>query len=624
MTIKLKLVLLSIFFLLILTIALGASFFLIQESLQYKGYQLSLERLIRQYERIGRRNQNFIIDGQQGYVQRVDQLQEEKEKLEVQLNEVVESLKSSGNEELIAAAEPILKVWDLIQLDYTKLIEYAEKGKEMSLATTLSRVSIAELYYASGRDSSFSVDENEFLRKSISLCQKIEFSINVASEGLSNIRESIDGIINRLIRRSMIFFFIGSALLFLLVIIITVIFSRSLTLRFRRVQDSVKKISTGKVDFYPEISGKDEISRIHRDLTEVILSLNSFFRAARNSSEEVRDGSTALNQGNKLTTDALNQVSQHLQRINQVFNLLEKSMESNYQNISLIHEDMDKSGILLNDLNHISEQSLVVAERIEKDLSSLQQISGDQNRLAEALEQSVNKGQENALETDRILQEISRELSMILSITAMINEVADRTNILAMNAAIEAAHAGETGRGFSVVAEEIRKLSEQTTENATGIDRSLNNVSSSIKQVAEASQLGLQSFGLIIEEKSRLKDQAKRLEQNIHGIEEGGRSNREFAELVTQRTFNLGENTEEVQKMSSTLRSTLAEQESLSKQSLQELESIGNEVTRILEISGEYTMLEEKSLQSIDEMESQLRSYQLMDNGSEKDSSAEE
>jgi methyl-accepting chemotaxis protein len=97
-------------------------------------------------------------------------------------------------------------------------------------------------------------------------------------------------------------------------------------------------------------------------------------------------------------------------------------------------------------------------------------------------------------QTGDLVEEITKLTESTLEVISVINAVASRTNLLAMNAAIEAAHAGDAGRGFSVVADEIRKLAESTGNNAKSINESLGAMVSKIKMVKTASQSSIDAM----------------------------------------------------------------------------------------------------------------------------------
>jgi len=114
---------------------------------------------------------------------------------------------------------------------------------------------------------------------------------------------------------------------------------------------------------------------------------------------------------------------------------------------------------------------------------------------AAELSAAVAGGAEEATQAADSLSGVERELSGIKEISVVIADIADRTNILSMNAAIESAHAGEAGKGFAVVAEEIRKLSESASENASSIDRLVNRVADTVHKAIDSSRRSQNRLG---------------------------------------------------------------------------------------------------------------------------------
>jgi methyl-accepting chemotaxis protein len=156
-------------------------------------------------------------------------------------------------------------------------------------------------------------------------------------------------------------------------------------------------------------------------------------------------------------------------------------------------------------LGAFGEQSATQAGLIEKSEEALSAMLAQNAALAEKLvsgaagaekiRETVLEGGDSLENTHDLIAAVSKDIEKITEITGIINQIAEQTNILAMNAAIEAAHAGEAGRGFAVVAEEIRKLADSTRENARRIQEEVSALTSQIRQALAASETSSKVLG---------------------------------------------------------------------------------------------------------------------------------
>ena len=137
--------------------------------------------------------------------------------------------------------------------------------------------------------------------------------------------------------------------------------------------------------------------------------------------------------------------------------------------------------------NDAVDQSASAIEEMSASIESVAQVAGSKRESAEELRSLTEAGSAKVATTERVIGEVTESVSGIHDMINVINSIAARTNLLAMNAAIEAAHAGEAGRGFAVVAEEIRNLAETTARNAGEISRTLTQLTASIDEAHEAS-----------------------------------------------------------------------------------------------------------------------------------------
>lgn len=185
-------------------------------------------------------------------------------------------------------------------------------------------------------------------------------------------------------------------------------------------------------------------------------------------------------------------------------------------------------------------------EQMAASIMNVARVADSRKNVTESLIKITKEGGEKIEEANVIVQDVVKNMGAMQEMLEVINNITSQTNLLSMNAAIEAAHAGDAGKGFAVVADEIRKLAESTAENAHDISDSLTGLINRINQTADVTKQSGDSFKKIEIEVRNFVEAFSEISASTNELSEGSKEIRDSTISLLDITANIKTGAEEI------------------------------------------------------------------------------
>jgi methyl-accepting chemotaxis protein len=337
-----------------------------------------------------------------------------------------------------------------------------------------------------------------------------------------------------------------------------------------RVADTLKDISEGEGDLTRSIavSSKDEIGDLALYFNKTLEKIKGLVFIIKKQSGVLKNIGNDLASNMTETAAAINQITANIQSIKgRVINQSASVTETNATMEQVIANINKLNGHVENQSRNVSQASSAIEEMVAN-INSVTNTLVNNAANVNLLKESSEVGKTGLQEVATDIQEIARESEGLLEINTVMENIASQTNLLSMNAAIEAAHAGEAGKGFAVVADEIRKLAESSSEQSKTIGIVLKKIAESIKKITVSTENVLTKFGAI---DSGVKTVSQQEENIRNAMEEQG----EGSKQILQSAGSLSDLTRQVKSGSEEM---LNGSQEVMKES-QNLEKVTQEIT---------------------------------------------
>ena len=357
------------------------------------------------------------------------------------------------------------------------------------------------------------------------------------------------------------------AIVVLIAIIISFIMGRRLMRPLVKVSTIIEDVANGNIeaDFSVVKESNDEIGLIIEKMKELTQSLGSIVGKIRNSSDTMSSNSYELNDTSSQTLAANNEISKAVEDVAEGSTGMAAS-------ISKINENLLEMSNETKDIN-------ASVDEIKNQTAAVQDSSKIMNDKIKSMQDSSRKMDDGISAISKRIETVNTTVDKVSNIVSVIEEISSETNLLSLNASIEAARAGDAGKGFAVVAQEIRVLSDNTNTE-------LENIKQIISSLVEECRYCVQASGTIVEDNAKQKEEIRAVLDEFSELDEQIQKTAEKADEIEELVTAMIELNDDITKSSNSLTDVSAANAAATEEMNANIEELNAMMNGVAEMAG--------------------------------------
>ena len=342
----------------------------------------------------------------------------------------------------------------------------------------------------------------------------------------------ISEIIVKAEQRSKLFSLIAAVCSCFLMGFLILIVTSGIAKRITKIRDMTSILASKDFTIKLKPEGSNEMKSLMMNINNMVNQINDFFIVVKTTASKAIASGYVINDSATNTEIATNKIDNNLDVINKEFDEIMNSIQITIDAIS----DMNDHVAVLVENNEKQtsaiEESNNAVNGAATTLEYINQMAMARSKSAEEMHTLVKDGDNKINQTNSVLSEITGQLDKVRQIVTIINKVSAKTNLLSMNAGIEAAHAGEAGKGFGVVAGEIRKLAEETSKNAVLIEGVVKTIVDAVSEANSSSMAASTAFVKVRDNADQIINSLQEITTGVGSIDNQMQQIKEKSELT--------------------------------------------------------------------------------------------
>jgi len=380
----------------------------------------------------------------------------------------------------------------------------------------------------------------------------------------------------------------------------------------KTVVAALRNIAQGEGDLTVRlpVHGNDEVTDLSEYFNETIAKIGTSIQTVGINASTMEEIGNELASNMTETASAVNEISANIDGVKQQAMTQAASVTETAATV----EEIVRTIKQLN--NSIETQAASVAqssssvEEMVANIASIGQTLGKTDDVIKSLTTATGDGKATLVTSNTVTQKIAEESGSLMEASSVIQHIASQTNLLAMNAAIEAAHAGEAGKGFAVVADEIRKLAEESSTQGKTITTTLKTLSGEIETLSSSSKTVEEKFNAIFNLAEQVKEMSDRLTEAMREQENGSKEVLTAIKSINTVTTEVQAGSEEMLKGGEGVAEEMQKLDSLTRvitESMNEMASGAIQINNAVQEVSEITQKNKRSIESLAEEVSKFK-----------------